>query len=87
MLSMPPRAHPHSRQSHPPGDEASPPALSLPAWTRLILQVYERVSSRTRASAKAGGARPRAVLFEGPPGWSVGACCRPLLLSGCLHVN
>ena len=31
-------------------------------------QVYDRVSSRTRATAKAGGARPRAVLFEGPPG-------------------
>jgi hypothetical protein len=31
-------------------------------------QVYERVSSRTRRTAKAGGARPRAVLFEGPPG-------------------
>jgi hypothetical protein len=30
--------------------------------------VYEAVSAKTRRTAKPGGARPRAVLFEGPPG-------------------
>ncbi|KAF6251022.1 P-loop containing nucleoside triphosphate hydrolase protein [Scenedesmus sp. NREL 46B-D3] len=31
-------------------------------------EVFDRVASRTRKTAQSGGSRPRAVLFEGPPG-------------------
>jgi hypothetical protein len=62
------------------------PADHLHRWhCCCCCQVFERVASRTRKTAQPGGSRPRAVLFEGPPGGggARGSCC--MLHCNCLR--